>query len=133
MSQSDSVLDGYSPGTEVEEDIVPTGRFASPTGPRTQRSQVAAQFRKTNAVRLSKLRQVLINATTEEQILSIWSTLMVEAEDGNLKAIQIIFERLFGPPIADDMVARIEALEEARGRIEQESHVPASMEVSQHD
>ena len=66
------------------------------------------------ARRVGQLRSALLDAVSDEDIRRTIKTITTQARDGDIVAARILFDRLLGPPIAADVVARLEALEEAR-------------------
>ena len=66
------------------------------------------------ARRVGQLRTALLEAVTDDDIQRTIAAVVAQARDGELAAAKILFDRLLGPPIAADVVARLEALEEAR-------------------
>ena len=66
------------------------------------------------ARRVGALRSALLDAVSDEDIRRTIEAIVAQARDGDIVAAKILFDRLLGPPIAADVVARLEALEEAR-------------------
>jgi len=60
----------------------------------------------------------LLDAVTEDDLRDVIKALVKKAKDGDVAATRILFDRCLGPPIAADILERIEALEEgqAEGR-----------------
>jgi len=66
------------------------------------------------ARRVGALRSALLDAVSDEDIRRTIEAIVAQARDGDIVAARILFDRILGPPIAADVVARLEALEEAR-------------------
>ena len=66
------------------------------------------------ARRVGQLRSALLDAVSDEDIRRTIEAIVAQARDGDIVAARILFDRILGPPIAADVVARLEALEEAR-------------------
>ena len=66
------------------------------------------------ARRVGALRSALLDAVSDEDIRRTIEAIVAQARDGEIVAARILFDRILGPPIAADVVARLEALEEAR-------------------
>lgn len=64
------------------------------------------------AQRVGKLRSALLDAVSEDDLRGVVGALVGKAKDGNVAAARILFDRCLGPPIAADILERIEALEE---------------------
>ena len=63
------------------------------------------------AKRVAALRRALLGAVSEQDLTDIISALVTKARSGDVAAAKILLDRVFGPPIAADIVERIEALE----------------------
>jgi len=57
-------------------------------------------------------RELLQQAITTDDFAAVVRTLIVRAKEGDLKAIQELFDRTLGPPVAMDVLERLDALEE---------------------
>lgn len=79
------------------------GRFVdgNPGGPGNPYAAAVATF-----------RSAIIDAVTEDDVREVVEALVAEAKGGNLTAARLLLDRLLGPPVAADLVARLEALEE---------------------
>ena len=66
------------------------------------------------ARRVGALRSALLDAVSDEDRRRTIEAIVAQARDGDIVAARILFDRILGPPIAADVVARLEALEEAR-------------------
>lgn len=64
------------------------------------------------AQRVGKLRNALLDAVTEDDLRGVIEALVEKAKGGDVAAARILFDRCLGPPIAADILERIEALEE---------------------
>jgi ribosomal protein L17 len=53
-----------------------------------------------------------MDAVTEDDLTEVVESLITKAKNGDIAAIKVLFDRLFGPPIAADVVERIERLEQ---------------------
>ncbi len=62
--------------------------------------------------RVANLRKALMDAVTEDDLTEVVESLIAKAKSGDIAAIKVLFDRLFGPPIAADVVERIERLEQ---------------------
>ena len=65
------------------------------------------------AKHVQKLRARLFEAVSVDDVDEIAKQLIALATAGDLRAIQTLFSYIFGPPIAVDIVERIERLEAA--------------------
>jgi len=65
------------------------------------------------ARRVGALRSALLDAVSDEDIRRTIEAIVAQARDGDIVAARILFDRILGPPVSADIVARIEALEEA--------------------
>lgn len=64
------------------------------------------------AQRVGRLRSALLDAISEDDLRGVIGALVKKAKDGNVAAAKILFNRCLGPPIASDILERIEALEQ---------------------
>jgi ribosomal protein L17 len=62
--------------------------------------------------RVANLRKALMDAVTEDDLTEVVESLITKAKNGDIAAIKVLFDRLFGPPIAADLLERIEQLEQ---------------------
>jgi ribosomal protein L17 len=53
-----------------------------------------------------------MDAVTEDDLTEVVESLITKAKNGDIAAIKVLFDRLFGPPIAADLLERIEQLEQ---------------------
>lgn len=63
------------------------------------------------ARRIGRLRSALLDAVTPEDLREVAAALVREAKGGSVPAAREIIDRLLGPPVAADIVERLEALE----------------------
>ena len=85
-----------------------------------RRDPKSGQFRKGNrggsgnpfAKTINRLRGVLLNAITESDMRDVVMTLVEKARGGDIGAIKVLLDRLLGPPVSADLLARLENLEE---------------------
>lgn len=61
--------------------------------------------------RVNRLRSALLNAVSEADMQSVIAALVEKAKKGDVAACRVLFERVLGPPIAADIIERIEILE----------------------
>lgn len=81
------------------------GRFASKTSAKVSRE----------SAKVSRLRNILYAATSEQMILKVWAALLSQANSGDLRAIKMVLDQLFGPPQPIDLMAQFNRLEEKMG------------------
>jgi len=67
------------------------------------------------ARQVAALRRELMDAVQPQDLREVVEVLVAEAKGGNLGACKILLDRLLGPPVAADLIARIEELEELIG------------------
>lgn len=67
------------------------------------------------ANRVNKLRAALLQEVSEKNIRAILKNVVKQAEQGDLAAVKILLDRIFGPPIAADLIQRLEELERTIG------------------
>lgn len=67
------------------------------------------------AKRVGQLRSALLDAVSEDDVREVIAAMVKKAKDGDMAAARILFDRCLGPPVAADIVARIEALEDKKG------------------
>ena len=60
---------------------------------------------------VGKLRSALLQAIKPADVVAVVTSLVKAAKEGDTGAAKVLFDRLFGPPVASDIVARIEKLE----------------------
>lgn len=65
------------------------------------------------AARIGRLRSVLIDAVTEEDMRETIRAVVEAARGGDLAAAKLLFDRVLGPPVEADLIERIEKIEEA--------------------
>jgi len=63
--------------------------------------------------RISKLRTALVEAVSEDDMRAIVGALVAKAKKGDTIAARVLFDRVLGKPLESDILARVEALEEA--------------------
>ena len=64
-----------------------------------------------HAKQVGRLRSVLLRTVKSADVAGIVAALVKAAKGGDTGAAKVLFDRLFGLPIATDIVARIEELE----------------------
>ena len=82
----------------------------------------ATSFRKGNpggpgnphAAQVGRIRTALLAAATEERVAEVVEALVAAACGGDVAAARVLFERTLGPPVAVDLLERIEAVERAQ-------------------
>jgi hypothetical protein len=67
------------------------------------------------ARQVAALRRELMDAVTPEDLREVVEALVTAAKAGDVTAARILLDRLLGPPVAADLIARIEELEELIG------------------
>ena len=67
------------------------------------------------AHKVNKLRAALLEEVTEKNIRAILKNVVKQAEQGDLAAVKILLDRIFGPPIPADIIQRLEDLEQTMG------------------
>lgn len=70
------------------------------------------QAKATHTPPRSKLLSAMLNAVTEKDIQAVVEALVRQAKDGSVPAAEELLERILGPPVAADIVERLEALEQ---------------------
>jgi hypothetical protein len=68
-----------------------------------------------HARRVGQMRSALLAAVSDEDIRSTIAAIVQQARDGDLAAAKILFDRCIGPPVAADILERLEALEAMKG------------------
>jgi hypothetical protein len=63
------------------------------------------------AKRVANLRKALLKAVTEEDMVEVVHALTAKARKGDVAAAKVLLNRVFGPPISSEVIARIEELE----------------------
>ena len=64
-----------------------------------------------HAQKVARLRSALLAAVTEDDIREVIEALVKKAKGGDIVAARILFDRVLGPPIAQDILQRLDALE----------------------
>lgn len=78
------------------------------------------------AGKVAQIRRLLLEATSEAQILKIWGMVLTNAEEGDHKAISLFFDRLLGPALPADVLEQIDALEQqVKGLLEERNAGPS--------
>ena len=67
------------------------------------------------ARKVNKLRAALLQEVSEKNIRAILKNVVKQAEQGDLAAVKILLDRIFGPPIPADLIQRLEELERTIG------------------
>jgi len=67
------------------------------------------------AHKVNKLRAALLQEVSEKNIRAILKNVVKQAEQGDLAAVKILLDRIFGPPIPADLIQRLEELERTIG------------------
>ena len=62
--------------------------------------------------RVGQLRSTMIDAVTDADMQVVIAAIVQQARDGDLAAAKLLFDRTLGPPIAADIMAKIEELDE---------------------
>lgn len=75
------------------------------------------------ASHVAKLRSELEKAVSTEDIRQIAMRLVTEAKSGSIRAIDLLFNRLFGAPVQADLIERLEELEKQMGATEDEKQL----------
>ncbi len=65
-----------------------------------------------HAAHVARLRSALLEAVKPKDLKAIVATLCRLAREGDVSAAKLLMDRLLGPPVPVDLIARIEALEE---------------------
>lgn len=65
------------------------------------------------AAQVGKLRGVLLESVTEEDMRAVVEALVGAAKQGDVAAAKVLFERVLGRPLEADILERIETLEQA--------------------
>lgn len=65
-----------------------------------------------HARQVAQLRAALLEAVTPEDVREIIGVVVEAARGGDLAAAKLLFDRLLGPPVEADLIARIEELED---------------------
>ena len=68
-----------------------------------------------HAVQVGRLRSALLGAVTPEDMRAVALALVEKAKDGDIAAARVLFDRILGKPVEADLIARLEAIEEAAG------------------
>jgi len=79
-----------------------TGRFlpGNPGGPGNP-----------HAAKLEKLRAALVRTVREADIRAILRQIIEKARNGDIVAAKLLLDRVLGPPVSADIIARLEELE----------------------
>lgn len=64
-----------------------------------------------HARQVARLRAALLEAVTPADVREIIAVVVEAARGGDLAAAKLLFDRLLGPPVEADLIARIEELE----------------------
>ncbi len=67
------------------------------------------------ASKVNKLRAALLEEVTEKNIRAILKNVVKQAEQGDLAAVKVVLDRVFGPPLPADIIQRLEDLERTIG------------------
>jgi hypothetical protein len=87
------------------------GRFAS--GNKCARGNPQAR-------RAARLRAELFRTVTPEDFSEVVAALVTQARTGDTAAVKLLLDRLLGPPVSLDILARIEALEAQTAQAERQ-------------
>src|SRR5262245_26304736 len=68
------------------------------------------------AKRVAELRSALLDTVTPDDMKEVISALLRQAKSGDVAAIKELMQRLLGPPVEADLIARIESLEAHFGK-----------------
>ncbi len=83
-----------------------TGRFVAGNA-------AAVGHRRPHAARVAELRAELFETLTRERLHGVLVALLEKAQAGDVAAARLVLSYALGEPVAEDIVARIEELEEA--------------------
>ena len=83
-----------------------TGRFVAGNA-------AAVGHRRPHAARVAELRAELFETLTRERLHGVLVALLEKAQGGDVAAARLVLSYALGEPVAEDIVARIEELEEA--------------------
>lgn len=103
MSESNSQPDG--PGGRESS----SGRFAP--GNKAGRGNP-------HAAAVQKLRSALYKAVTPKDLAEVVGVLLSKAKAGDIAAVRELIHRLLGPPVAADILERLEQVEQRLARAE---------------
>ena len=67
-----------------------------------------------HAAQVGRIRTALLNAATDEAMAAVVASLIEQARGGDVAAAKELFNRVLGPPVASDLIERIEAVERAQ-------------------
>ena len=67
------------------------------------------------AARAGRIRAALLEAVTDDDVAEVVAALVREAKAGNVPAARVLLDRTLGPPVAADLLERLEAVERAQG------------------
>jgi len=70
------------------------------------------------AGRVAVLRQALLSAVTPGDLAKVIRKLVALAQAGDLGAIKLLLDRIFGEPLPLDLVERLDVVEKMLGRME---------------
>ena len=68
-----------------------------------------------HAAQVGRLRSALLDAVTLEDMRAVALALVEKAKAGDIAAARVLFDRVLGKPVEADLIARLEAIEEAVG------------------
>ena len=68
-----------------------------------------------HAAQVGRLRSALLDAVTPEDMRAVALALVEKARAGDIAAARVLFDRVLGKPVEADLIARLEAIEEAVG------------------
>ena len=70
-----------------------------------------------HAAQVGRLRSALLGAVTPEDMRAVALALVEKARAGDIAAARVLFDRVLGKPVEADLIARLEAIEEAVGGV----------------
>ena len=68
-----------------------------------------------HAAQVGRLRSALLDAVTLEDMRAVALALVEKARAGDIAAAHVLFDRVLGKPVEEDLIARLEAIEAAIG------------------
>lgn len=100
----------FSNGSNGDEDRDSGGRFKPgwKGGPGNPRAQHARQLR-------TRLDDALFKICSPDRLCAAIDACLKLAEAGDTVALRLLLERIAGPPVAADLIERLESLEDACG------------------
>jgi hypothetical protein len=78
-----------------------------------------------------QLREALLRSVSVSDLRAIVKRLVEQAKAGDVAAAKIVFDRTLGPPVAIDLLERLEQLEQLTAEQEQINGVRGQIDASQ--